>query len=137
MKALTFLAAALAGCASAAADVKHWHPEFPMGNSLFPSYILATAAMKKAPRITSADKEAPAKPHHVGDWRELVGISFQPVHEDTKLRIEITGSRFLRPTTYETKLVIPGFVYHVFPPLDFDYAGLRDLNQPTPENVTF
>ncbi|HEY4299571.1 MAG TPA: hypothetical protein VGM73_01775 [Candidatus Didemnitutus sp.] len=100
-----------------------------MGNSLFPSYIVATASIK------SGRKKPEAR--HLGDWRELAGIAFQPTHEETKLRIEISGSRFVRPSTYEVKLVVPGYIYHVFPPLDFDYDALRELTHPTPETVTF
>jgi hypothetical protein len=121
-------AALLLGWIAAPAESKHWQPAFPMGNSLYPSFIVATAAMKSP--------GAKPEPRHLGDWREIAGITFQPVHEDTKLRVEISSTRFIKPSSYEVSLTVPGFVYHIFPPLEFDYAALRAVKEPTPETVT-
>jgi len=122
------MAVSFVGCVSLSAEVKNWHPDFPMGTSFFPSYIVATASMKSP--------WDPMGPHYFGDWRELAGVAFQPVHEDTKLRVEISSTRFIKPSSYEVRLTVPGFVYHIYPPLKFDYAALRAVQQATPETVT-
>jgi hypothetical protein len=128
LRSFLYLATGLVGWISLPAEGKNWHPDFPLGSSFFPSFIVATASMK-----TTRDKP---EPRHLGDWRELAGVAFQPVHENTRLRVEISSTRFIKPSSYEATLTIPGFVYHIYPPLQFDYAALKTLHEPTPETVT-
>ena len=128
MSGLRYLSVFLFGCATVSAEVKNWQPDFPMGDSLFPSFIVATASMKST--------RAKPEPRHLGDWREIAGITYRPVHENTKLRIEINSTRFIKPSSYEVSVPVPGLVYSIYPPLEFDYAALRALQLPSPETVT-
>jgi hypothetical protein len=117
-----------------------WTPVTGMGHEIFPSFVLATATMEKEPPFASRYAGQENAMHNIlifGDWRHMAGVRILTSDSETKVRVEISGTKFIRPSKMDVTVKGPGRPYWVYPRLEFDYEALRAVREPIPETVTF
>ncbi len=108
-----------------------WEPVVFADNQIFPSYLLATAAVVP-PAVPSA-----AMQPRLGDPNGLVGIRIKSPAFRTALRVEVTGSELIEPSVFEGTLEQGNIEHFVFPKINYRYETLKNNRQITPANLTF
>lgn len=103
-----------------------WDFCLEMGDEVFPSWIVATAAMKW---------EWEVGPEQLGDPAGAIGIVVRSPKDDCPIEVEVSSANILRPTRFKGTLAKKDGIYYVNPQLDFDYATLASVKQPFPENI--
>jgi len=95
--------------------------------SLFPSYIISTATLKK-PTSTS--------PTYFGDPEGQVGCEVISPSNNCPFTVEISSSKYIRKSTMSGMLPKSGIKYRIYPDLDYDYEALYSVAEPVPETIT-
>lgn len=117
-----------------------WTPVMGMGREIFPSFVLATATMEKEPSFASRYAGQENAMHNIllfGDWRHMAGVRIQTSDSETKVRVEISGTKLIRPSKMDVTVRGPAHPCWIYPWLEFDYEALRAVREPIPETVTF
>lgn len=104
-----------------------WGPALVMGNDLFPSFLIATATMRPP---------AKAMPNHFGDWKKLIGVGIEATRPNTQVLVEVSSTKFIKPSRISVTLPARGVTYFVYPTLELDYSALRAQTTPLPETIT-
>ena len=128
------LAAALSLFSAGAARAE-FTPIAGWDHQLFPSYIVATAAVRLPDEADDEDDEADAVV--LGDRQGVLGIRIDAPAADVPITVTITGSDILEPSTFSTTLETEGTTYAVFPKIKYKYAALARNKQSVPVSVTF
>ncbi len=107
-----------------------WEPLFEMGESIYPSVIVSTATLK-AGLWDDTDKQ------HMGDPWGVIGITVRGIKDDCLIKVEISGSSFIKPSVFTGMLAKKDIVYCVYPTLKYDYEKLLGVKQTVPETISF
>ena len=131
--ALLILSAVLFSHASDAEQVdtsrRLWQPELEIGNTLFPSLVLATRNLQSS--------SATRSPDHFGDPAGLFGVTVIPPNDNTFVRISVTIDGLSEPSVIEATLEKAGHSYTVTPYLRYKSSDLWRIKQPFPTTATF
>jgi hypothetical protein len=137
----------LAGMAVATTAQAQFTPIDGWDSQLFPSYLIATAAIRSAPAKTdeegdeSEDGESEdgdeAAATVLGDRRGVLGVSLESPGADTDVTVTITGSEILEESTFSATLEEEGTTYTIFPPIKYKYGVLARNKQSVPVSMTF
>lgn len=131
-------------------------------HQLFPSYLIATAAIRPAPANSDAeegdaDEESDADadetsddetnddaddrssegPHVLGDPRGVLGVRVESPGEDVSVVVTITGNEIMEESTFTGTLDEEGATYLILPRIKYKYGVLARNKQPIPVSVTF
>jgi hypothetical protein len=100
-----------------------------MDKHLFPSYIIAGAAVK-----FSGLGE-----NYLGEPKGILGIDISSTYRNAKFRLEILANEIAEPTTYTFTLPHEKRrqVFYVFPNINYLYEKLEKIDHAQPVNVTF
>lgn len=99
---------------------------------IFPSYVIASAALRTAP----ADTQAAAK-NVLGDPRGLLGVQLVNPGANTPIKVTIECPEFLETSSFSGVLTDKGASYRILPKIKYNYARLTACNQATSANVTY
>ncbi|WP_128547978.1 hypothetical protein [Larkinella soli] len=96
-----------------------------MEQQIFPSYLLATAALSE-----KNDK------YTLGEGDGHVAIFVKNPGRNTPVRVEVAATPFSEATVFEGTLQEEGKEYEITPLIPWNFQKLRALQQPTPVNFT-
>src|ERR1043166_5164603 len=110
------------------------HAEFTTiagwNNQLFPSYVVATATLKR-------DEPEEEDEYTLGDAHGLFGIQIESPGDDVTIKVTITGSDIMEKSVFTGTLAEEGEEYTIRPRIRYKYAALASNKQATPITVTF
>ncbi|MBN2452989.1 MAG: hypothetical protein JXB40_01835 [Candidatus Omnitrophica bacterium] len=107
-----------------------WEPLFEMGESIYPSVVISTATLK-AGLWDDTDRQ------HMGDPWGLIGAAVRGTENNCPIKVEISGSGFIKPSVFTGTLAEKNTVYCVYPALKYDYEKLLGVKQTVPETISF
>jgi hypothetical protein len=100
------------------------------GDDLFPSYIVAVSMLN-----SSEELDTKAQPSVIGAPYGAFLIRLKSPADNAALRIEMSGTRFIRTSVFETTLKKGGMEYEIYPQVAYDYDALLAVHQAVPEDV--
>ncbi|MFO0945595.1 MAG: hypothetical protein U1D30_06575 [Planctomycetota bacterium] len=95
---------------------------------LFPSYLIATAAMRPNPTPDA---------YRLGDSLSLLGVEVKAPAKDVEVKVAIECDDFCEKSTFAGKLAEANATYRITPKIKFRYDRLARCNQAAPTTVTF
>ena len=101
-------------------------------NQLFPSYAVATATIRRQPA-----EEEEVDEMILGDAEGLLGVQVESPGDGAKIKVTISGSEIMEPSTFSGKLESEGETYTIFPRIRYKFGVLTQNRQATPVTVTF
>jgi hypothetical protein len=111
------------------------HAEFTAiagwNNQLFPSYIVATATLKRD-EDTEEDDET-----ELGDKHGLLGVEIDSPGDEVTVTVTIIANDIMEESTFTGTLAEEGETYTIRPRIRYKYAALASNKQATPITVTF
>lgn len=105
-----------------------WEPLFELGESIYPSVVISTATFKTG---LWDDKQ------HIGDRWGVIGIVVRGTEDNCPIKVEMSGSGFIKPSEFTGTLESKDTVYCVYPDLKYDYEKLLAVKQTVPEMISF
>lgn len=105
-----------------------WEPLFEMGENIYPSVIISTATFKEGLWNDEC---------HLGDPWGMIGIAVRGTGDNCPVEVEISGSKFAKPSKFTGTLPDKNKVYCVYPDLKYDYDGLAAVKQTIPDTISF
>jgi hypothetical protein len=134
----------LAGCDAGAAPPRddgaarapvatEWEPRVEMGGELYPSFLLATATVRRwddGPRVVR-EKDL------VGDVIGVLGARVVAPRDGARVRLEVDAPAFVERSSVEAVLARKGDVAELYPSVAYDWNALLRVEQPQVVNVTF
>lgn len=106
-----------------------WQPIVEMDEQIFPSYLLATAAMKWP---------APNDPTYIGDPDGQLGIAVTGyLYRPIRYRLEIKAPEIMETAVFEHTISKSRQTHEIFPKIKYRFAVLEKIEQPMPLNITF
>lgn len=117
-------------CSTALAD---FAPKAGWNDQLFPSFIIATAAVKLPPEAIEEYENQQV----LGDPQGLLGITIEAPEDDTTVTVTISCDAIMQPSTCTVTLPTAGEVYTILPKIKYDYEALARHHQPSPIAVSF
>lgn len=105
-----------------------WQPLFEMGETIYPSVAISTATLKEGLWNDS---------QHIGDPWGLIGIVVRGKEKNCPIRVEISGSNFIKPSVFTSTLLDDNKLYCVYPDLQYDYEKLLAVKQTVPDSISF
>lgn len=96
---------------------------------LFPSYIIATAAIK------NSNESQPETT--LGECNGLLGVQVEAPCDNSKIEVTIECDRYIEKSTFSGTLSREGETYSVFPKIRYKFDRLSQCDQATPATVTF
>ncbi|HEY1067060.1 MAG TPA: hypothetical protein VGE52_13145 [Pirellulales bacterium] len=123
------LAASLAAASPSAAQ--ELRPIVGMDGRLFPSHLIATAALKPA------KDDPPAEVARLGDPYGVLGVSVVAPADRTSIRVTIAESEFLEASEHAGVLPQAGRRYRVYPYVKYKHAALAAVRQAVSTDVKF
>ncbi len=126
VKSLLFVTFALIGSDKIRAE---FTPIAGWGQQLFPSYIIATAALKNA--NDSPDDTI------LGDADSLLGVQVTAPDDNSTVKVTIESEGYLDLSVYSGVLAQKGKTYSIFPKLRYKFDRLSQCNQATPATITY
>lgn len=115
--------------AADAGDPADWRPVVSPRGQIFPSLVVATANMR-------AEDDAVAR-GVLGDVHGVVGVALTARRDGEDVRLTVRLPGLARESVLEARLPRSGQRYELYPVVQWDFARLRALRQPTPETVSF
>lgn len=122
-----FFILALTKCVSSASA--EFTPVAGWDNQLFPSYLIATAAIK-------AESNADAG-NTLGDPNGQLGVTIQATEDDQTISVSIRCDEFMEPSEYRGILAKAGETYTINPKARFRFDRLSKCRQATPTTVVY
>ncbi len=110
------------------AEEPEWDIEVGLDDSIYPSLIIATSTMS----MDDEDQD----PTNLGDPWGLTGVNIANPAPNTRVRVEISSGKLIRPSVWEGVMEKKGETYLICPILKYDYDTLLSVRQPFPEVVT-
>jgi hypothetical protein len=101
---------------------------------LFPSYIIATAAMKPPEK---SEKDNGSGIVVLGDQRGLLGVAFSATDDDQKVIVTISCDAIMEPSVFSATLAEKGKTYILYPKIKYKYDDLAKRSQTGPITVTY
>jgi hypothetical protein len=98
--------------------------------SLFPSYIVATATIDKE-KLHGKLSE-----NYFGDSNGQVGCEVIAPSNNCRFTLEISSNKFIRKSSFSGVLKTAGEKYRIYPEIEYDYDALYSVQEPMPENIT-
>ncbi|HEV3340584.1 MAG TPA: hypothetical protein VG125_09510, partial [Pirellulales bacterium] len=129
-------------CSAAVANAE-FAPIAGWENQLFPSYLIATAAIRSAAADDAesdgdTDEEGgDGSVEILGDRRGVLGVQIEAPADDVEITVTITGNEIMEESTFSATLETEGTVYVIFPRIKYKYAALATNKQSVPVAVTF
>jgi hypothetical protein len=133
----------LGGCRADAAPARaaeaaspaapQWEPRVEMGGELYPSFLLATATVRRwddGPRMVRERTR-------VGDAIGVLGARVVAPRDGARVRLEVDAPAFVERSSVEAVLTRKGDVAELFPSIAYDWGALQRVEQPQVVNVTF
>lgn len=120
-------------CNSTGFAEAEWKAEIGWGDQFFPSFIIATAGVNL--EKSTLGKGAKSDPRILGDPLGLIRLAVLNPHEKSKIKIEVSGSRFIAKSTYEGVLENANQGYLISPLIQYNFDELYKVYEPVPENV--
>lgn len=111
---------------SARADVT---PIAGWDNQLFPSYLIATAALKLEPQEESGNT--------LGDTNGQLGVILVATEDDQAVTVSIRCDEFLETSEFSGSLPTAGETYVIYPKIRYRFDRLGKCRQATPATVTY
>jgi len=108
-----------------------WVPLFELEENLFPSLVIATATLH------GDEGDEKEDPWRKGDFWGMIGVAVCPPADKCQVKVEITGSNFVRSGSFSGELPKGNSTYTIFPTLKYDYDKLLTVKQVVPEDLTF
>ncbi|MGI9091447.1 MAG: hypothetical protein ACR2GG_10135, partial [Gemmatimonadaceae bacterium] len=106
-----------------------WSPIVKYGGNVFPSYLLATAGVK---RWNGTDRVRDAVPNDtsslIGDMLGNIGVRVQ-LRRRARVRIEVEAPDIAEPSSLNA-VIEPGQEVDLFPPIRYRYADLASAYRP-------
>jgi hypothetical protein len=133
---------ALLGCSAASANAE-FTPIAGWDHQLFPSYLIATAAIRSAAADEdeetddAEDENGDESFEILGDHRGVLGVRVESPGDDVEITITISGNEIMEESTFSGTLETEGQVYLIFPRIKYKYAALATNKQSIPVSVTF
>jgi len=112
---------------SQAKDIE-WKPRFVAGNDIFPSYILALAAIPCPPAFETK--------HPDGDCHTPLGLEFTSPEDNANVKVAISIGGLAKDYEGEATMGKAGTKFNFYPKIPWDYEALTKLSQPTTTNIT-
>lgn len=109
-------------------DLAQWQPLLEMGQALYLSVAMNTINYKTG---FWQDNQ------HLGDPWGTIGIVVRGYHKKCPIRVEISGSDFIKPSVFTGFLPDKSKIYCIYPILKYDYKKFLALKQTIPETLTF
>ena len=111
-------------------------------HQLFPSYLIATAAIRSATANDDSDSDSDEESSDqefeiLGDPRGALGVQIESPGDDVAITVTISGSEIMEESTFQATLETEGTVYRIFPRIKYKYAALATNKQSVPVSVTF
>jgi hypothetical protein len=145
----TITIATLSCCADVA--TAEFTPIAGWENQLFPSYLIATAAIRSAAAQENESDDADesdddaesdeesdeATVEILGDRRGVLGVRVEAPSNDAEITVTITGNEIMEESTFGATLETEGTVYLIFPRIKYKYGALATNKQSVPVAVTF
>ena len=100
---------------------------------LFPSYLIATAAIKLPQDAMGEDEEQDV----LGDAQGLLGVYVEADEDDTPVTVTITCDAIMEPSVFTGTLATAGETYTILPKIKYKYDALARQRQAQPITVTF
>jgi hypothetical protein len=97
-----------------------------MGEQIYPSYLIASATMKKSPLDALESSRL-----RLGDKRGVLGVEITNPGANTKVRVEFEENEIMRASVIECVLSEAGSVYRVYPQVNYRYEALARIRQTT------
>ncbi|HWB09389.1 MAG TPA: hypothetical protein VG826_09205 [Pirellulales bacterium] len=129
-------------CSAASANAE-FTPIAGWDHQLFPSYLIATAAIRSAAAEDDAETDDDSDENGeegveiLGDRRGVLGVQVQSPSNDAEITVTITGNEIMEESTFSATLETEGAVYLIFPRIKYKYAALATNKQSIPVSVTF
>jgi len=98
-------------------------------DQLFPSYLIATAAVK--------DNPSDASEEILGDQSGLLGICVVASKDKQAIKVTVRCDEFLEPSEFTGILPLKGEAYSVMPKIRYRFDRLGKCKQATPASITF
>src|SRR5262245_12691142 len=101
-------------------------------NQLFPSFAVATATIRRQP---SDDEEVDET--ILGDADGVLGVQVEAPGDNARIKVTISGSEIMEPSTFTGKLETEGETYTIYPRIRYKFGVLTQNRQATPVTITF
>lgn len=106
-----------------------WGPVLEMDAMIFPSYIVASAAMKRPPR-EEVDESV------LGDPMGLIGVEIDAPEEDAAVEVVVTCDSILEKSVFRGTLEAGDGSYVIYPKIRWKFNELLKIKQARPAAVT-
>src|SRR5262245_24300871 len=94
-------------------------------NQLFPSYLVATATIKRPP----AEEGDEVDETILGQPEGVLGIQVEAPGDNVAIRVTISGSEIMEPSTFMGTLETEGETYTIYPRIRWKYSVLTQNRQ--------
>lgn len=105
-------------------------------HQIYPSYLIATAAIRVPDEDNETEEQAGDEPI-LGDRQGVLGVKIEAPEAETPVTVTISGDAIMEESVYSGVLDEEGVVYNIFPKIKYDYAALTATKQTVPVTVTY
>lgn len=114
------------------AGAVEWEPFLELDKDVFPSLLISTATVD-----WDAEEEDEDTAAMLGDHNGWFGVWLSDVPEGAKVKVEIKGDSWVKPSKIELKADEAYDEVYVMPKMVYDYDALAQVRQQRPTNITF
>lgn len=107
---------------------------------LFPSYLIATAAIRSNSDESDSDESGDDESEEatiLGDLRGVLGVRIEAPSDDAEVTVTISGSEIMEESSFTATLDEEGAEYIIYPRIKYNYGALAKNKQSVPVSVTF
>jgi len=102
-------------------------------NQLFPSFAVATATIRRPQPAEGEEVDETI----LGDANGVLGVQVESPGDNVKIKVTISGSEIMEPSTFTGTLESEGETYTIYPRIRYKFGVLTQNRQATPVTVTF
>lgn len=129
LKPFTLAMSAVLLAANVPLAVADWAPILEMDGMLFPSYLVASATMKRpAPEDVPEDV--------LGDPMGIIGIEIDAPEEEVQIEVVVSGNSVMEKSVFKGTLEPGDGTYLIYPKIRYKFDELLKNKQARPTNVT-